>query len=277
MGPTALLELNANTSTSQRWQIALRDVRESLGLYRLAFALGWLDIKLRYRGSVLGPFWLTLSTGIMVLSMGVLYAELFHMQVKQYLPYLALSLVLWNALSSMVSEACTSFTSAESTIHSVRMPFTVHAIRALVRNGLVFAHNAIVIVCVFAFFDQWPNRTFVLSFVGLFLWILDAIAACLLLGAFCARFRDIPPIVASIMQIGFFLTPIIWQPEVLGTAIVYLVANPFYPLLAVVRDPLLNHLPGGLIWTTATAWSVLLWVAAWVVFARVRGRLAFWV
>jgi lipopolysaccharide transport system permease protein len=79
------------------------------------------------------------------------------------------------------------------------------------------------------------------------------------------------------MQIGFFLTPVIWQPESLGNKIVYLVINPFYPLLAVIRDPLLDHLPGGLLWTSAVGWSVLLWVAAWVVFARVRGRLAFWV
>lgn len=257
--------------------IALQDVREGLGLYRLAFTLGWLDIKLRYRGSILGPFWLTLSTAIMILSMGILYAELFHLDVKEYLPYLALSLVMWNALSAMVSEACTCFTKAESTIHSMRMPFTVHAIRTLVGNGLVFAHNAIVIVCVFAYFDEWPHITFLWSLAGLFLWIVNAIAVCLLLGSFCARFRDIPPIVSSIMQIFFFLTPIIWQPQTLGDKIVYLVINPFYPLMAVVRDPLMDNVPGGLIWTTAIFWSVLLWIASWIVFARVRGRLAFWV
>ncbi len=272
----ATVELVANTTTARRNQMAFQDLRGGFALYRLAVKLGWLDIKLRYRGSVLGPFWLTMSTAVMVLSMGVLYAELFHMDVKQYLPYLALSLVLWNALSSMVAEACGCFTSAESTIRSMRMPFTVHAIRVLVRNTLVLAHNAVVIVCVFAYFNIWPHSTCWVALLGGALWIVDAVATCLLLGAFCARFRDVPPIIGSVMQIGFFLTPIIWQPEALGRYIPYLVLNPFYSLLAVVRDPLMDSLPGGLIWSGAVGWSALLWIGAWLMFARVRGRLAFW-
>jgi lipopolysaccharide transport system permease protein len=261
-----------------RQRLALLDVREGLALYRLAYALGWLDIKLRYRGSVLGPFWLTLSTAIMVLSMGVLYAELFHMDLSQYLPFLALSLVLWNALSGMVTEAGVCFTTAEGTIRSMRMPFTVHAARAVIRNILVLAHNALVFVGVFAWFNVWPHPAMLgpVAF-GLLLWILDSFAICVLLGAFCARFRDIPPIIASLMQIAFFLTPIIWKPELIGARAVYLVANPFYPLLAVMRDPLLNANPGHLIWATAVGWSVLLWIGAWLLFVRVRGRLAFWV
>ncbi len=271
------LELVANTTHARRSQMALQDLAGGVGLWRLAFKLGWLDIKLRYRGSLLGPFWLTLSTAIMVLSMGVLYAALFHMDVQQYLPYLALSLVLWNSVASVVAEACLCFTGAEATIRSMRMPFSVHAIRCLVRNALVLAHNAIVIVLVFLYFDTWPHADCLLSLIGLALWTLNAVATCLLLGVFCARFRDVPPIIGSIMQIAFFLTPIIWQPEALGSGVPYLVANPFYSLLAVVRDPLMDHRPGGLIWTGAVGWSLLLWIGAGLVFARVRGRLAFWV
>ena len=271
------LELLANLTPDARRAIAMQDLREGFALRRLAMTLGWLDIKLRYRGSVLGPFWLTLSTAIMVLAMGVLYSQLFHMELQNYMPYLALSLVLWNAMGGIVTDACVCFTSADSTIRSVRMPFTIYAARALVRNGLVLGHNVIVIVGVFAYFGTWPGVGALACLPGIALWVVDALAACLLLGAFCARFRDIPPIVASIMQIAFFLTPIIWRPELIGTKIKFLVLNPFYPMLAVVRDPLLNHPPGGLIWTSAVCWSVLLCAAAWLVFARVRGRLAFWV
>ncbi len=75
------------------------------------------------------------------------------------------------------------------------------------------------------------------------LWIIDAFAICLLLGTFCARFRDIGPIVASIMQIAFFLTPVIWQPEQLGEHAVYLPLNPFFTLIEIVRAPLLGTTP----------------------------------
>ncbi len=271
------IDLLANVGAGARQRVAWQDVTDGLAAWRLTVMLGWLDIKLRYRGSVLGPFWLTLSTAIMVLAMGVLYSQLFHMEVQKYLPYLALSLVLWNTLGGLVTDACTCFTSAESSIRSLRMPFTVHATRAVVRNVFVLLHNVAVIVGVFAWFDVWPGVTAFAALPGVVLWVVDALAACLLLGAFCARFRDVAPIVGSIMQIAFFLTPIIWQPELITDNVQYLVLNPFYPLLALVRDPLLGVVPGLGVWIAAAVWSAVLCLLAWTLFARVRGRLAFWV
>ncbi len=271
------IDLVANLSPSARQAIASDDLRDGLAAYRLAATLGWLDIKLRYRGSVLGPFWLTLSTGVMVLAMGVLYSQLFRMQLHDYMPYLALSLVLWNTLGAIVSDACMCFTSAENTIRSIRMPFTIYAVRVLIRNGFVLLHNIAVIIAVFAYYDTWPGPVALMVVPAILVWIVDGIASCLLLGAFCARFRDIPPIVGSIMQIAFFLTPIIWRPELIGPNARLLVLNPFYPVLALMREPLLNQLPSASLWLSALAWSAAWCAISWLLFARVRGRLAFWV
>ena len=158
----------------------------------MAMTLGWFDIRLRYRGSVLGPFWLTLSTAVMVAALGVLYSALFKMELHDYLPYLAVSLVLWNALATVVGEACTCFLQSEGMIRSMRMPFTLYAGRVLVRNLLVLAHNVVVILIVYAWFDVWPGVLAIEALPGLAIWLLDALAACMLLGALCARFRDIP-------------------------------------------------------------------------------------
>ena len=157
------------------------------------------------------------------------------------------------------------------------MPFTIYAARTVVRNMLVLLHNVVVIVGVFAWYQVWPGATALLCLPGVIMWLVDALAACLLLGAFCARFRDVAPIVGSIMQIAFFLTPIIWKPELIAGNADYLLLNPFYPLLALVRDPLLGVVPGDEVWAAAVAWSALLCAASWLLFARVRGRLAFWV
>ena len=272
------LVLHSDLTPGARQVQAIQDVAEGTRLWRLAFTLGWLDIRLRYRGSVLGPLWLTLSTAVMVAALGVLYSTLFKMDLHDYLPFLALSLVLWNFLSAVVSDACLSFTQAEGMIRSVRMPFTLHAVRTVVRNVLVLAHNVIVIVGVWAIFDVWPGWDAALAAPGVLLWLVDAFAACLLLGAFCARFRDIPPIVGSIMQIAFFVSPIIWKPELLtGESLRWLPANPFFSLLEIVRAPLLREAPAAITWVAALGYSAALCLVAWMVFARVRGRLAFWV
>lgn len=273
------LLLRADLTPGARQRHAVQDLAEGIRLWRLAFTLGWLDIRLRYRGSVLGPFWLTLSTAVMVAALGWLYAALFKMDLHDYLPFLALSLVLWNSfLAALVGDACYCFLQAEGLIRSIRMPFTLHAIRTVVRNLLVLAHNVIVIVGVWAIFDTWPGWDGLLALPGVALWLVDSLAICLLLGTFCARFRDIPPIVGSIMQIAFFVSPIIWKPELLqGASARWLPANPFYSLLEVVRAPLLREVPTAITWASALGYSAALCLVAWLVFARLRGRLAFWV
>jgi lipopolysaccharide transport system permease protein len=277
--PPQAVVFRSERSPAARQRQAVADVVEGVRLWRLAFTLGWLDIRLRYRGSVLGPFWLTLSTAVMVAALGVLYSALFKMDLHEYLPFLALSLVLWNSyLAALVGDACSCFLQAEGLIRSIRMPFTLHAIRTVVRNLLVLAHNVVVIVAVWAIFDTWPGWDGLLALPGLVLWVLDSLALCLLLGTFCARFRDIPPIVGSLMQIAFFVTPIIWKPDLLqASGARWLPANPFFSLLEIVRAPLLGEVPTAIIWTAALGYSAALCLVAWLVFARLRGRLAFWV
>ncbi len=272
------LVLLSDISTGARQRLAWLDLRQGLSLWRLAWTLGWFDIRLRYRGSLLGPFWLTLSTAVMVAALGVLYSTLFKMELHDYLPFLALSLVLWQFVSTLVSEACVCFQSAENMIRSVRMPFTLYAMRVIIRNLLVLAHNVLVILVVYAVFNVWPGVHAALVLPGLLLWIVDGMACCYLLGAVCARFRDIPPIVGSVMQIAFFISPIIWKPELLtGSGAAWLPFNPFFTLLEIVRAPMLGAAAPAYVWASALGFSALLIGAAWMLFARVRGRLSFWV
>jgi lipopolysaccharide transport system permease protein len=278
--PTArmsVLEFQGNMSTAKRNRLAVLDIVDGIRLWRLALSLGWLDIRLRYRGSVLGPFWLTISTGVMVGALGVLYAALFHIDVSNYLPFLALSQVLWGFIATIVSDGCAAFTQAEGMIRAVRMPLFVHAIRTILRNVFVLAHNIAVIVVVFAYYSIWPGWYALLSLPGLLVWMVDGLAVCLLLGAFCARFRDIAPIVTSVMQIAFFLTPVIWKPEQLGPHARFLPLNPFFDFMEVVRAPLLGAYPGAITWIAMIIYSIALIMLSWLMFVKARGRVAFWV
>src|ERR1700709_2261468 len=129
VAPTTELNLRADMAAATRNRWAMADLAGGIRLWRLAWSLGWLDIRLRYRGSMLGPFGLTISTGVMVASLGFLYSALFHMSLREYLPFLALSQVLWAFLATLVAESCSAFTDAEPVIRSMRMPFFLFAIR----------------------------------------------------------------------------------------------------------------------------------------------------
>ncbi|MCQ8279365.1 ABC transporter permease [Acetobacteraceae bacterium KSS8] len=271
-----LLDLQPETVPA-RFRHAVKDAVEAARLWRLCFKLGWLDVKLRYRGSVLGPFWLTASTAVMIAAMGFLYPILFNVRFGNYLPFLSLSLVLWGFMAGVVNEGASCFTAAEGMVRSMRLPFCVHAARCIIRNILVLLHNVVVVVAVFAIFHVWPGERLPYAVPGLMLWLLDAIPACLLLGTLGARFRDIPPIIASLMQLFFYISPIIWQPELIAHGHEWLQLNPFYALMEIVRRPLLGGHAGLHLWSLSLIDSAILWVVGLLLFMRVRSRLAYWI
>ncbi len=275
---TPTLEITPGASAAERHAMAVRDLREAIALWRLCWTLGALDIRIRYRGSLIGPFWLSLSTGVMVAAMGVIYSTLFKIDMHDYLPFLAISQVLWGYLAVLVGDACQGYIVNETLIRAVRMPFTLYAARTVLRNVLILAHNVVVIVAVDLVMWSWPGWEVLLALPAIALWLVDSLAITVLLGALCARFRDIPPIVASVMQMAFFITPVIWRPHLIGEDMLWLLPfNPFYSLLEVLRGPLLGEIPTVWDYVSALGYSALLCGATWMLFARVRARIAFWV
>jgi len=257
--------------------LAWRDLAEGWKRRWMWRVLAVQDIKLRYRGSMLGPFWVTLSTLIMVVAMGIIYPRLFHMDAGEYIPYLALGLIVWQLLSNLTIEGCDTFLREESVIQQVPIPFSVHTYRCVCRNLIVLAHNLVILPLGILVFGA-PFGWSVLAIVpGLALIALNGMWLCIVLGMVSARFRDVPPIVASFLQVLFFLTPVIWPVDALGDWRALATCNPFFAAVDVVRSPLLG------VATAETSWIVLLITSlvgctvGFLLFARFRTRIAYWV
>jgi ABC-type polysaccharide/polyol phosphate export permease len=260
-----------------RLRASLHDVAEGVLATHVWFQFGWHDVKQRYRRSVLGPFWLTISTSIMVGALGFLYARILNQDVREYLPYLAVGLIVWQFVSTTVGESCQSFISADALIKQVRVPLTVHVLRMLCRNFLIFLHQAVVLVIVALLFAPGTWVEIVWVPLGLLAIMANMLWMGLLLGPLCARFRDIPLIIQNIIQITFFVTPILWKPEVLGNRGWIAQWNPVYHLIELVRTPILFGQVPARSWGFTLAMLVVGSATALLVFARTRGRVAYWV
>src|ERR1700733_9642855 len=88
-GPPASVATRSPTAAD----VAATEILAGFRAWRIWTILGWDDIRQRYRRSVLGPFWITLSMGIFLLLLGVIYSRLFHMDLPTYLPYLSLGFI----------------------------------------------------------------------------------------------------------------------------------------------------------------------------------------
>ncbi len=274
--PPAVLYVS-DASQPRRLERALEDLATGFARWRLAAALARLDIRNRYRGSVLGPFWLSLSTAVMVVALGLLYSTLFALPLGEYLPYLAVGLIVWGLISQTVTDACDSLTSAEGVIRQVPLPYTVHALRCVFRNVAVAAHSLPLILVVFLVCGHAPGPEALLALPGLLLVATNAFALAIVLGMVCARFRDIPPIVGSVLQLAFFMSPVLWKPELLKEQQVWLPLNPFYTLMETVRGPLVEGGAAPVVWASAAGFTLLACALAFAFFVRFRGRIAFWV
>jgi lipopolysaccharide transport system permease protein len=277
MPPAATARYLVDAANPRRRERALEDLATGFSRWRLPAALARLDIRNRYRGSVLGPFWLSLSTAIMVVALGLLYSALFKLPLADYLPFLAVSLIIWGMISQIVGDACTSLISSEGIIRQVPLPYTVHALRCVFRNAVIAAHSLPLILVIFLIFGHMPGPEALLALPGLALLAVNAFAIALFLGMLCARFRDIPPIVANVVQLAFFMSPVIWKPELLGARARWLPLNPFYTVMETIRGPLIEGGASPVVWLSAIVFTLFTCAAAFAFFVRFRGRIAFWV
>ena len=268
---------SAPESAPSQASLALLDLVQGARARHLWGLLGWQDIRRRYRRSVLGPFWLTISMGMLVAALGTLYGMLLRVELADYAPFLALGFIVWTLISAVITEGCNVFISAGTVIKQVGLPLSVHVYRLLWCNLLILFHNAVIFVIVAAIFGVWPGWTGLLALPGLALLCLNCIWAGLFLGIVSARFRDVPPIVASVVRILFFVTPIIWMPELMPGRAFVLDFNPFFHLVELVRAPLLGKAPGMLSWVAVLGIALVGWIVTFEFFRRYRWRIAYWV
>jgi ABC-2 type transport system permease protein/lipopolysaccharide transport system permease protein len=258
-------------------RLAAKDAVDGLSLWPLWGKLGWNDILQRYRRSLLGPLWLTASMAIMVVSLGLVYSKIFKIDLRDFMPFLCVGLLIWGYISAVLSEAGALFTGAESYIKQIRLPYAVYVLRFMWSKVIIFAHNFVIYFGVLIYFQIWPGSVALYAIPGFLLVSLNGALASMYLGMMSARFRDIPQIIASFIQIAFFITPIMWKPELLGEHANLMAFNPFFHLIEIVRAPLLGQLPSVGNYLAAALITLVNVLFASAFFIRFRARISYWV
>ena len=255
---------------------AWNDLAGGVGEYWIWGSLAVRDVLTRHQGSYLGPFWITLSTAVMVAALTIIFSGAFRVGVSSYVPYLAIGMVLWQFLSGMVLESCTTFLSADM-IGLVPMRRSIHVYRLVSRNLMIACYNAIALVVLLAWFDVPVTARLLELFPALLLYALNGIWLSVILGMLCVRFRDASPIVASILQVGFFVTPVFWPIETVGKWRHLAELNPFFAAIDIVRSPLLNAATAPTSWTIMIAVTAAGSAAGFFALAAWRNQIVYWV
>ena len=295
-------------SDSKTFARAFADIKAGFRARELWGHLGWQDIKQRYRRSVIGPFWITISQAVLAIGLGLLYSQLFKLPVEVFLPYISTGFIIWGFIQGCLSEGMETFITNEGLIKQLPAPLSVYMLRTVWRQTLMLAHNMIVYVAVLAiFFGTLSQKysllgngqcvsghichpglswTILLAVPGFLVLALNAGWVTLLFGIISTRFRDIPQVVNSLIQLLFYGTPIVWPVDQLmsgGTKegaswiLPIVKANPLYHFMQVVRAPLLGQEFSPENWIVVGAITVIGWALALVAMRNYRARVSYWV
>jgi len=256
---------------------AIADIVRGLGRADLWLRMGWREVIRRYRRTTFGPFWSTLSVAIFVGTIGAMYATVWNQDVKIYLPYLAAGYIIWTFLAGLIMECGGAFIAADGILKQIKIPYTVFICTTILRNLFFLMHNLVVFVIVALLLPVEINWNTLLFIPGLLLLSLNTFWFGILVALLCARFRDIPQIITSVLQITFFVTPIFWAPELVpGARPVFIYFNPFYHLISIVREPLMGKVPLAISYYATAGMFVVGSAIALFVFSKYYRRIVYW-
>lgn len=247
--------------------------------------LGWQDIRQRYRRSVLGPIWISITMAVTAVALGLLYAGLFNNNVSVQLPNILVGFIIWGFISGCISEGSEVFIDNVGLITHLPSPLSVHVYRLIWRQTLFFLHNLVVYAVMLIVFPQHLHWSDLTAFPAFALLVANGAWVALLLGVFTTRFRDLAPIIGSVVQLAFFLTPIVWiyqqflnnpNPAIRDRARLAEL-NPFLHFVEMLRRPMLGQPQELRYWVVVLCITVVGWALTLVTLRRYRSRVAYWV
>jgi ABC-type polysaccharide/polyol phosphate export permease len=292
-----------HTPSPRSWRRAFGDIRQAIAQRELWGHLGWQDVKQRYRRSTIGPLWITISMAVTAAALGGLYSQLFGQPIGTFMPYVTVGFMIWYFISACVLEGTETFIANEGLIRFLPAPLMIYVFRTVWRQVLFFAHNLVVYVIVLAIFFPELTRPYqmvhpngvvhpglswsaLLAIPAFLLIVVNGLWVTLLFGIIATRFRDIPPVVSSFMQLFFTMTPIIWTTDLLRggapgstKALVEWLAklNPFYHFIEIFRAPLVGQVQSWTHWAVCGVITVVGWTLALIALRNYRSRVAYWV
>lgn len=277
-------EAPAMKSRSRTFRAAWQDLVTGFGQRELWLQLGWQDIKQRYRRSTLGPLWITIATGAMALALGLLYSLLFQQELSYFLPHVTVGLIIWGFISGCVREGATVFIENEGLIKQLPSALSVHVYRLVWRQLLFFAHNMVIWLILVLVFRPHLGWNFFLSIPALALLVVNGVWVTMFFGIIATRYRDVAPLLDSLIQLVFYMTPIVWTTKTLeeqsgAVAERARIAeiNPLYHYLEIIRAPLTGQPVEAYHWWVIIACTAVGLLLALAAMKRWRSRVSYWV
>lgn len=242
----------------------------------LIYNLVLRDLKVKYKGSTLGFLWSLLNPLLMLVVYTIVFKYLFKSRVENFTVFLFSALLPWTFLSSAISMGAVSITENGNLVKKVYFPREVLPLSVVLINLFHFFLTFIVLIPALFFFKVYPGFSFFFLIVIIFFQTLFVLGITLIFAALNVYYRDIKHLLEVLLQLWFWITPIIWPISLIPEKFHSLVfLNPFTPFVIAYRDVILgNRIPGLLNIAAVIAISFLIFLLGAVIFQKKQRRFA---
>lgn len=238
------------------------------------------DLRSRYRGSVLGMGWSLLQPLAMTAIVCVVFSQLFGMSISEMAAYVLIGLACWNYILTATLSGCQCFFQGESYIRQFPAPMGIYPLRTVLGAAFHFGLALLVAACLAAWNrPEAFNLPALLSLLpSLVLLLVAGWSVAVLAGLATVYFRDTRHLAEVGFQVLFYMTPIIYRPELLAhRRLGWLLGfNPIVPFLNLLHQPIEEgQVPSPLVYGQAVFIVLLLTGAAAYALTRLEKRLIF--
>jgi len=256
----------------------LDDVRRTFGKAPVIVYLAISDTKARYIRSLIGPFWPVLGNAIGILGLGAVWTALLGLSASQYIPSLAVGLVIWQLISGCISDSPGLIGRKAMIIRNIEFPLTFFPLSTVAGHLVNFTHSLLIVIAVFLIYPQPTTPTLILiSVAGLILTLVNLLWFATILAIVGARYRDVEPAIISSLPLLFLLSPVLFRAEQLpfGASIIWF--NPVTYAITAIREPLLGMLPNPSIYAGLAVTALMGWTLMLAVVGKWSKRVPFWI
>lgn len=219
----------------------IKDFQQAIKEREFWMNLAWVELKRSYSGTKLGILWRPLSATIVGLSLGMVYSIILQQDRGDYIPYVITGLVVWTYISQLITEGGKLFFANAAQIKEMPLSYISYIYKYLLRNTISLLLSFLPVLVLLLYFGKISDSNLLKTSLGIVIVSLNGFWVSILLGIATLHLKDLTEFVANFMRLVFFITPVLWTPEMAGTKGEIVAFNPLYYFLDVIRSPLIAH------------------------------------
>ena len=246
----------------------------------------WFKFLTRYRRTAIGPLWIFAAPIMFIAFLGALFVGLSNFSTSEFIPHLTVGFISWTLIGGYLMRSHDVFQRNRSYL---MQGDTLHTDIILFDNAelfIHFLHQTAIAIAICWYYKTLTSPYAFVSLVGIFLTVINGYWITFVFGTIGARYKDFGEFIGSITSIAFLATPIIWMPARDDSVVVggragvleaYMLYNPFYHFLELIRAPLLGNPIDKISWMVVGGLTIIGMCLSAYFYKRYRHMLAVWV